>query len=214
MLERFAESFTFVLTNRTGYIAESWGSLVARSVPATRGSIFMPINPAKIRVRRLLAAEGYLALNMPDHALRELAHIEDVGDERYNTCMLRGEALLMKEEKLQALDAFREAHLDKPTNLNALMRMAWCFKRIDQLPKAIDAMKLAYQFHKDVPVVLYNLACYYSLAGEKEEALSWLGRAFRMDRELLKLVPKETDFDPLRNDFDFQHLLALTSSQK
>ena len=94
------------------------------------------------------------------------------------------------------------------------MRMAWCFKRIDQLPQAIDAMKLAYQFHKDVPVVLYNLACYYSLAGEKEDALSWLGRAFRMDRQLLKLIENETDFDPLRNDVDFQHLLQLTSSQK
>ncbi len=28
-----------------------------------------------------------------------------------------------------------------------------------------------------MPVVLYNLACYYSLAGEKDNALSWLGRS-------------------------------------
>ncbi|HEY0981109.1 tetratricopeptide repeat protein [Schlesneria sp.] len=174
----------------------------------------MPINSSKRRERQILAAEGYLALNMPDHALRELGHIEDVGDERYNVSMLHGEALLMKGEMQPALDDFREAHKEKPTELNALMRMAWCYKRVDQLPRAIDAMKLAYQFHKDVPVVLYNLACYYSLAGEKFEALSWLGRAFRMDRELLKLVPRETDFDPLRNDLDFQHLMALTSSQK
>lgn len=211
---KFADSTRFVLLRPSGILAELRGFLKVRSAPATCGSTFMAINPSKIRMRQLLAAEGYLALNMPDHALRELGHIEEVGDERFNTCMLRGEALLLKEEMLQALDAFREAHLDKPTELNALMRMAWCFKRIDQLPKAIDAMKLAYQFHKDVPVVLYNLACYYSLAGEKDEALSWLGRAFRMDRELLKLIPKETDFDPLRDDLDFQHLLALTSSQK
>ena len=174
----------------------------------------MSINPAKIRVRQLMAAEGYLTLNMPDHALRELNHIEDIGDERFNANMLRGEALLMKKELRQALDSFRQAHLEKPTDLNALMRMDWCFKRIDQLPRAIDAMKLAYQFHKDVPVVLYNLACYYSLAGEKDDALSWLGRAFRMDRELLKLVPNETDFDPLRDDADFLHLLELTGMQK
>jgi tetratricopeptide (TPR) repeat protein len=174
----------------------------------------MPINPAKIRVRQLMAAEGYLTLNMPDHALRELSHIKEIGDERFNASMLRGEALLMKEEQRQALDAFRQAHMEKPTDLNALMRMAWCFKRTDQLPHAIDAMKLAYQFHKDVSVVLYNLACYYSLSGEKDDALSWLGRAFRMDHGLLKLIPNETDFDPLRDDADFQHLLELTGLQK
>jgi tetratricopeptide (TPR) repeat protein len=160
------------------------------------------------------AAEGFLTLNMPDHALRELGSIEDVGDERFKACMLRGEALLLKNSQEQALSAFREAHVEKPTDLMALMRMAWCFKRTDQIHRAIDAMKLAYQFHKDIPVVLYNLACYYSLAGEKDDALSWLGRAFRMDRELLKLIPNETDFDPLRDDADFQHLLELTSLQK
>lgn len=62
----------------------------------------MPINPAKIRVRQLKAAEGYLTLNMPDHALRELNHIQDLGDERFNACMLRGEALLMKEDQRKA----------------------------------------------------------------------------------------------------------------
>lgn len=174
----------------------------------------MPINPDNIRLRQLRAAEGYLALDMPDHALRELNQIQEIGTERFNESMLRGEALLMKDDKRLALDSFRQAHLEKPTDLHALMRMAWCFKRIDQIANAIDAMMLAYQFHKDVPVVLYNIACYYSLAGEKEDALSWLGRAFRMDRELLKLIPNETDFDPLRDDVDFQHLLELTGLQK
>jgi Flp pilus assembly protein TadD len=174
----------------------------------------MALNPERIMTRQLLAAEGYLALNMPDHALRELSHLQDLGDKLYVARMLCGEALLLKKDHEKALEAFREAHVEKPTDLEALMRMAWCFKRIDQLPQAIDAMKLAYQFHKNVPVVLYNLACYYSLAGEKDDALSWLGRAFRLDRELLKLIDNETDFDPLRNDVDFQHLLQLTSSQK
>ncbi len=174
----------------------------------------MPINPDKLRDRQLKAAEGYLALSMPDHALRELEGIEDLGDDKFRACMLRGEALQSKQEHLRALDAFQQAHLEKPTNLIALMGLAWCFKRIDQLPQAIDAMKLAYQFHKDVPVVLYNLACYYALAGEKDNALSWLGRSLRMDRSLLRLIPQESDFDSLRNDSDFQHLLELTNNQK
>lgn len=173
----------------------------------------MPVNPEKLRFRQLKAAEGYLALNMPDHALRELDEVPEIGDEQYRVSMLRGEALQAKREHRMALDEFRLAHLDRPTDLHAMMGMAWCFKRIDQLPNAIDTMKLAYQFHKEVPVVLYNLACYYALAGEKENALSWLGRSLRMDRTLLAELRDETDFDSLRDDADFRHLIQLSSSQ-
>ena len=173
----------------------------------------MPFNPEKIRVRQIKAAEGYLALNMPEHALRELNAIQDVGTEIFRIHMLRGESLQMKKDHQKALEAFRLAHVEKPTDLIALMGMAWCFKRVDQLSNAIDTMKLAYQFHKDVPVVLYNMSCYYALAGDKDNALSWLGRSLRMDRKLLDLIPDETDFDSLRNDPDFLHLLELSSSQ-
>ena len=38
-----------------------------------------------------------------------------------------------------------------------------------------------------------------------------INAALRMDRGFMKLVPKETDFDPLRDDPDFLHLLELTA---
>ena len=69
---KFADSTRFVLLRPSGILAELRGFLKVRSAPATCGSTFMAINPSKIRMRQLLAAEGYLALNMPDHALREL----------------------------------------------------------------------------------------------------------------------------------------------
>jgi tetratricopeptide (TPR) repeat protein len=171
----------------------------------------MPINPEKVRLRQLLAAKGYLELDLPKLAIRELDQIDDLGPCVYEGSLLRGNAFRRLEDYQRGLDSFRTAHIEKPTDVDALMGMAWCFKRIDQLQYAIDAMKLAYQFHKDEPVVLYNLACYYSLAGEKDNALSWLGRSLRMNRDLLNLIPEETDFDSLREDADFQHLLELTS---
>lgn len=172
----------------------------------------MPFNPEKIRSRQLRAAEGYLALNMPDHALRELDAIPEMGDEQYQVFMLRGESLQLKKDHDRALAAFCQAHEQKPTDLVALMGMAWCFKRVDQLPRAIEAMKQAYQFHKEVPVVLYNMSCYYALAGDKDNALSWLGRSLRMDRKFLDLIPTETDFDSLRDDPDFVRLLELSDT--
>lgn len=172
----------------------------------------MPYDPDKIRVRQLRSAEGFLELEMPDHALRELDQIEESGDNVYVISVLRGEARLVKREHQKALEQFVRAHLDKPIELLPMLKMAWCFKRVDQIERAIEAMKLAYQFHKNDPLVLYNLSCYYALAGDKDNALSWLGRSLRMDRKYLEMIANESDFDSLRNDPDFQHLLQLTAN--
>jgi tetratricopeptide (TPR) repeat protein len=174
----------------------------------------MPINPDRIRYRLLKAAEGYLELAMPDQALGELNQITDFGEQAYVVYIFRGQAYRDKRDHAPALKNFREAHLLRPTELSPLMNMAWCYKRLDQLPQAIDAMKLAYKSHKETPQVLYNLACYFALAGEKDNALSWLGRSLRLDRTLLADIPTETDFDSLRNDSDFLHLLELSSEGK
>ena len=82
-----------------------------------------------------------------------------------------------------------------------------CYKRIGQLPKAISAMEQAYHVAPKEAVILYNLSCYWSLSGNKTQALSWLGRALRMDQALRKLIDDESDFDPLRHDPDFRLIL-------
>ena len=161
--------------------------------------------------RRMDAARGYLMLDLPDRALRELNEIVDAGEATFDYLLLRGEVLRAKGDHHRALEAFLKAHAAAPEDLGVLLGMAWCYKRIDRLDQAIETTRLAYESHQNVPVVLYNLACYYSLAGEKEQALSWLGRALRMDRDLMELVPDETDFDPVREDPDFVHLLTLTA---
>ena len=181
---------------------------LGRSIPP--GRIVVIFDASRRLKRRMEAAQGFLMLDLADQALRELDEIDDAGEQAFHFHLLRGEALRAKAEHRRALDQFLMAHAIDPTDLSALMGMAWCYKRIDRLDQSIDTLRLAYESHAEVPVVLYNLACYYSLAGDKEQALSWLGRALRMDRNFLKLVPHETDFAPLRDDPDFAHLLELT----
>jgi tetratricopeptide (TPR) repeat protein len=178
--------------------------------------------------RRLQAASGYLDLEMPAHALRALEGIARPEATPFEFHYLRGQALRVAGRFGEALVAFSHAREYQPDNLDVLMGLAWCFKRTDQLPRAISTMEEAYRAHPKVPVVLYNIACYYSLAGDKRQALSWLGRALRMEASLRKLVPDdpdlqalgmrtslrdlipdESDFDSLRNDPDFQYLARL-----
>ncbi len=174
----------------------------------------MVYNPRRIRERRLDAARGYLLLEMPQPALAELAQIQDPGPQKFEFHLLKGECFRALKRHEEALSEFEEAHHLHPSDLDVLMGMAWCFKRTSQLLRAIDTMHSAYASHAEEPVVLYNLSCYYALVGQREQALSWLGRALRMNRELLKLVPDETDFDPIREDAEFRLLIHLAASSK
>lgn len=169
----------------------------------------MIFNVDKLRKRQLRAAEGYLSLGMPDHALEALNQLTEDTALDLECLLLRGDALRVKQTHADALVCFRKAHEVDPENLDAFLGMAWCHKRLGQVDLSIIALRQAQQSHPEVPIVLYNLSCYYALDHQKEHALSWLGRALRKNPEFLKLIPEETDFDSLRDDPDFRHLLAL-----
>lgn len=164
------------------------------------------------RDKLLAAAEGYHELGMFDHALAELARIPDPEHAAFAVNYLRGEVLKDLERHEEALKSFRAALAEKPEDVSLLLSMAWCYKRTSQLAKAIAAAEQAYRVKPTAPIILYNLGCYWALVGNKTQALSWLGRAVRMDKSLRKLIPAEHDFDSIRNDPDFQ-LIARSDSE-
>jgi len=51
---------------------------------------------------------------------------------------------------------------------------------------------------KDAPMLLYNLACYESLAGRSADAIAHLGRAIALDGSYRALAAQDPDFDPIR----------------
>jgi tetratricopeptide (TPR) repeat protein len=168
-----------------------------------------------LRVRReklLNAAEGYLMLDMPQQALESLDAIIDPERAQFAANYLRGMVLRQMGEHQGALDAFDLAYDEQPNHLSLLLAMAWCYKRTDRLDRAISTMEHAYAADPTEPIVLYNLACYWALAGNKSQALSWLGRALRMDTDLKRLISDEQDFDRLRNDPDFEMLVGLAGA--
>ena len=50
------------------------------------------------------------------------------------------------------------------------------------------------------PLLLYNLACYHSLAGDVTAAVDHLTRAISIDDRFRELTGNERDFDPIRGD--------------
>jgi uncharacterized Ntn-hydrolase superfamily protein len=51
---------------------------------------------------------------------------------------------------------------------------------------------------KEEPTLLYNLACYESLAGRTEDAVAHLRRAVELDESYRALAVDDPDFDPVR----------------
>jgi tetratricopeptide (TPR) repeat protein len=168
------------------------------------------VKNARIRREKLLAAaEGYLFFDLPRQALEALDAIADPERAAFAVNYNRGLALRQLEQNHDALDAFQRAEAEDPDHIPLLLAMAWCYKRTDRLSQSIAALEHAYRVDPTQAIILYNLACYYALAGNKSQALSWLGRSLRMDKDLRKLIPDEHDFDLLREDPDFATVVGL-----
>lgn len=57
-------------------------------------------------------------------------------------------------------------------------------------------------------LLFYNLACFESLTGQKDEALAHLRRAFEVSGRMREYAEGDSDLDALRDDPEFQQLLA------
>ena len=64
------------------------------------------------------------------------------------------------------------------------------------------------QSHPDNPLLLYNVACCESLAGDAAGALEHLRRAIELSDHCLFLAKDDSDFDPIRGEPAFQKLIG------
>jgi tetratricopeptide (TPR) repeat protein len=65
---------------------------------------------------------------------------------------------------------------------------------------AADLMDEAIAEHPDNPAVLYNAACFESLAGRREAAIAHLTAALERDPKMRAWAAEDVDFDPIRDD--------------
>jgi tetratricopeptide (TPR) repeat protein len=156
--------------------------------------------------RQLDEAEGYLMLNLPLRAL-------DILEGRADWATMQFEASLLAGEALRSLDRFREALKPlevaaklKPSDVAVAIALGWCYKRTHRLAQAIDALERAVRHNSDEPLLHYNLACYWSLAGNVSKALDALSIALDLEPNLRILIPDESDFNKLRGNSDFERL--------
>ena len=156
--------------------------------------------------RQLDEAEGYLMLELPRRALQILERRADWATMQFEAGFLTGEALRALERYREALKPLEVAAALKPGDVRVAIALGWCYKRTHRLAQAIDALERAERHNPDEPLLHYNLACYWSLAGNASKALDELAVALELEPELRNLIPEESDFDLLRGNPEFERL--------
>ncbi|HEX4525676.1 MAG TPA: DUF1028 domain-containing protein [Gaiellaceae bacterium] len=101
-----------------------------------------------------------------------------------------------------------EDHVEPITELRRLVglwtaweaqRRAHGFYERGDSARAADTLREALSRREDAGM-LYNLACYESLAGRRDAALTELRRAIQLDPSFRELAQNDPDFDPIRAD--------------
>lgn len=176
------------------------------------------------RKQLIRQAEGYLELmtalqdrlmldldqrqRLAERVLETLGEIHSPQGFKPYILYLKGQACRSAERYLEAIDFLDQSTRLDPENAHTLLALAWCFKRTDQLPQAIESMQLAVQVDSESAISHYNLACYLSLGGRLHESVRHLSIALELDHSYRDKVLGEHDFDPIRHTPEF--LAALT----
>jgi tetratricopeptide (TPR) repeat protein len=180
----------------------------------------------RIRRQQLLQeAEGYLDLAMvlserfplsessrdriARRALNTLARLESNAQDSATALMLRGQALRLMERYDEAVIPLRMSADQDPGNIHIHMALGWCYKRMNKIECAIQALEEALAYDQDEAILHYNLACYWSLAKNVGLALVHLAQAFELEPEYREMVATEPDFDPVRNHPEFVSLTSV-----
>jgi tetratricopeptide (TPR) repeat protein len=161
------------------------------------------------RIRKDLdEAEGYLMLDLPDRSLQILESRPDWLNMQFEASFLKGEALRSLKHYREALRPLEIAAALRPADARVALALGWCYKRTNRLAQAIDSLEAALRAHPDEALLHYNLACYWSLAGNGAKALKELATALEIDPDLRGLIPDEPDFQQLRGDPAFERILG------
>ncbi len=177
------------------------------------------------RDRAIREAEGYLDLLMSladrwpltpairdplaQRVLTALEGLEEGRSQRAYVYYLKGQALRIMDRFREAIEPLEKSSQISRENLHVWLALAWCYKRIGRLDMAIQSLEEALGVDSGEAIVHYNLACYWSLARNVKLAVEYLSHALEIDPNYRELIPREADFDPIRDEPGFQAILSV-----
>ncbi len=109
------------------------------------------------------------------------------------------------EQAIEHLCCFVERH---PHVADAWVAIGRCLVKLDRPSEAAEMMLQGLDACGNQPRLMYNLACYGSLAGRGEEALRALMKAIALNPEYAAAANKDTDLNAIRSDPRFAVIVS------
>jgi Flp pilus assembly protein TadD len=144
------------------------------------------------------------ARRLLQRALDTLGKLPAEARDAADPSLLEGEALRALGDWERAVVPLTRVAEAAPRRLEAWLGLGWCLKRLGRLDEAIRMLERGRDASPREAIVLYNLACYHSLAGNVPAAIENLTQAIALDDRYRDLTGSERDFDPIRADPRFQ----------
>jgi tetratricopeptide (TPR) repeat protein len=121
-----------------------------------------------------------------------------------------GHILVAKTNYDKAHDSFLKAIDLNPEMAGLWNNLGYVRKELGNIDGALEATlksKSLSATETDKNVANYNLACYYCLAGNRDESISCLTDALQADSSMKEWAKQDSDFDSIREDEDFIKLV-------
>ncbi len=200
----------------TGKRCIAWAGGIAGENFAVQGNILTGEEVVKAMAEAFQKTEGELALKL-------MAALE-AGERAGGDSRGKQSAAILVARKNGGYAGFDDRYIDlrvddhpEPVQeLKRLLRMQLAFRRQDrafrlyQDKKYREAAQVFEQILKETPddaSAHYNYACMLALAGKGKQALTHLKRALELDSSLVSLAERDTDFESIRNQPEFQALI-------
>lgn len=201
----------------TGDQCIAWAGGRAGSNFACQGNILVDEQTIDAMANTFIKSEGELSVRLVE-ALK--AGERAGGDSRGK----QSAALLVVKEKggyLGLNDRYIDLRVDDhPEPIDELMRLlniqrcysalfaAARLRQSGDLVGAISQAKKAVEINPGLAEAVYDLACYYSIAGMKDEAIGTLRKAIGLAPGFKQMAKDDPDFEGIRDDLGFREVVG------
>jgi len=147
----------------------------------------------------LLAAQGYLELDMPVEAMAELDSMSSE-DRNVEAALQMRLFITMKtqawDESLRICEQMRRLY---PEAASGYIHGAFCLHERGRTGEALTLLLGGPPSLSEEATYFYNLACYSAVLGDLQSAADYVQRSFKMDDKFRDIAKLDPDLSELRD---------------
>ncbi len=149
--------------------------------------------------RSLLATQGYIELEMPEEALREINALSPEDQDREEVLQMRLFIFMRGRCWESALEVCGRLRATVPDGTTGYIHGAFCLHEMGRTGEARELLLSGPASLQREPTYHYNLGCYDAVLGRLDEAVSHLETSFQMDQKFREIAQYDPDLKPVKD---------------